>query len=250
MFKMKKSNRRTPLYDGIILLSLGLFVTALGIALLIISIKDSISNDNSKLVAQIIVSLVVVGLGIIPIVFSGKKIYLRIRQSKTQKTGKETTAKITDYRTTGGRTVGGAGEGRMLPIRYAFILSYNDGVTDKTFMTDFIYDINEYEYLMKLNKVKINFNGDFAIISEPFPKDIYKVDSRYGIDSKFFKQKKIKIMFSLWAILFVAALSFLIASIILENETAILASIILLPNMNVPFMVALAIYLVKWYTKK
>ncbi len=63
MFKMKKSNRRTLLYDGIILLSLGLFVTALGIALLIISIKDSISNDNSKLVAQIIVSLVVVGLG-------------------------------------------------------------------------------------------------------------------------------------------------------------------------------------------
>ena len=117
-------------------------------------------------------------------------------------------------------------------------------------MTDFIYDINEYEYLMKLNKVKINFNGDFAIISEPFPKDIYNVDSRYGIDLKFFKQKKIKIMFSLWAILFVAALSFLIASIILENETAILASIILLPNMNVPFMVALAIYLVKWYTKK
>lgn len=244
---MKKFNRKTPIISEIIILALGIFIIAIGVAVLIISIKNYISNAKSEIVPQIVVSFVVLCLGVLPIVLGGKQIYLRIRQSKTGRRGKETTAKITDYRTKGGRPTA---DGRMLSIRYAFVLLYNDGVSDKTFTTDFIYDINEYNYLMKLDKVRIKFDGDFAVISESFPKDIYKVDSRYGIELKFYKQKRIKILFCLWAIFFVAALSFLIASIILENETAILVAIILLPNINIPFMIALAIYLVKWHKRK
>ena len=241
---MKNSNRKTPIYSNIIILTLGVFLTVIGSALLIMSIKDSISNDNSELVAQIVVSLVVLGFGIILIVLGGKKIYLRIRQSKTIRSGKETTAKITDYRTVS------FAEGRGARIRYAFVLFYNDGVSDKTFTTDFIYDINEYKYLMGLEKVRIKFDKNFATISEPFPKDIYKVDSDYGIDLKFFKQKSIKILFCLWAIFFAAALSFLIASIIMGNGTAILAATIFVFGINGPFMLALAVSLIKWYMRK
>ena len=174
---MKNPNRKSSLFGGIIKFTLGIVITAIGIAVMVMRIKDIISynNSESEAVTQIILSLVFVGFGIFFIVLGSKNFYLRILQSKTFRLGKEVTAKITDYKSMSPR------EGRNTCIRFAFVLFYNDGISDKTFTTDYMYDVNEYNYLMRFEKVKIKFYNDFATICEPFPKDIYKVDSNYGI---------------------------------------------------------------------
>lgn len=112
-------------------------------------------------------------------------------------------AQIKDYKSTS------FSNGGNLRIRYAFVLSYVDGVENKTFTTDYSFDVSEYRYLKSLKTVKVKADGNFATICEPFPKDIYKADSVYGIEREFFKQKSVAILFRLWTILLFAAVVFL-----------------------------------------
>ena len=115
----------------------------------------------------------------------GKQIFLRIKQSITYRRGKEITAYITDYKTAS------FSKGGNTRIRYAVEITYSDGGESKSFTTDYLYDVNEFKYLKELVTIKVKIDKNFVTICEPFPNEIYKVDSNYGIELEFYRQKPV-----------------------------------------------------------
>ena len=242
---MKNQNRKSSLSSGILLLTIGGIFTAIGIAMTVIVIggliKKGISNIGAGILMPIVMILALLGFGITALVMGGKQIYSRIRQSITYRHGKESTASIINYKTA---SFGRSGNTR---IRYALVLSYDDG---KTFTTDYLYDVNEFNYLKKLKNVKVKTDGNFLTVCEPFPKCIYKVDSYYGIELKFYRQKPVKTLLILWMVFFLVAFIFFIISFFIGNRSVSTAAIITLFAVHFPFVIPLSIYLIKWLIRK
>lgn len=230
------------------MLIIGSIFTTIGIALFVITIKGIISVGISTIgwgiIMPVILILAFFGFGITALVIGGKKLYARIKQSITYRRGKESTAQIIDYKSAS------FDKGGNTRKRYALILAYKDNNEDKIFTTDYLFDVNEYIYLQKLRNIKVKIDGNFVTVCEPFPNDIYKVDSIYGIEIAFFKQKPVAILTRLWIVFFVAALLFLIASFIIGNSTVTKAAIITIFAVHFPFVIPLAVYLIKWLNRK
>lgn len=245
---MKDSNRKSSLSTNILLLICGSVFTALGTAILVIVIKGIVEVGIGAIGIGIIIPIAFIlalfGFGITALIMGGKIIYLRIKQNRTYSNGKILTAQITDYKSTSFSKSGN------LRIRYALVLSYNDDGENKTFSTDYLYNVNEYRYLKKLKSVKVKINKNFVVICEQFPKDIYEVDSTYGIEKSFYKQKPVKILMRLWVVFFLFALIFLIISFFIKNTTVTTIAIRTIIAIHFPFVIPLAIYLIKWINQK
>lgn len=245
---MKNSNRKSPLSSGIMLSIIGGIFTAMGVAISVITIKGLIEVDIKLIGWGIIMPIVLIlaffGFGITALVMGGKKLYSRIRQSMAYARGKESTARIADCKSASFR------KGGHNRIRYALVLAYNDGDENKTFTTEYLFDVNEHRYLQKLDGIKIKIDGNFVTVCEPFPKEIYEVDSTFGIELAFFKQKPVAILLRLWTVLFILAIVFLIVSFFIGNSTVTLAAIITLFAVHFPFVIPLAIFLIIWINRK
>ncbi|MDE6189921.1 MAG: hypothetical protein K2G37_06575 [Clostridia bacterium] len=244
---MKNSNRKSSLSSGILLVLVGGIFTAIGVALFVIVIKGIVEYGISAIGAGIFMPIIFIlaflGFGITALTMGGKGIYLRVRQSITHVRGKEIIAQIVDCKTAS------FSKGHNIRIRYALVLAFNEDGEDKIFTTDYLYDVNEFRYLKELDGIKVKVDNNFVTVCEPFPKDIYKVDSTYGIEMAFFRQKPVKILLRLWIILFFAAIIFLIASFFIKNSAITLMAIIILFSIHFPFVIPLAIFLIKWFKR-
>ena len=244
---MKNSNKKSSLSSGILLFAAGGIFTAIGVALFVMTIKGvaeyGISEIGTGIIMPIIFMLAFFGFGITALTMGGKQIYLRIRQRITYDRGREVIAQMEDYKSAS------FGKGHNLRIRYALVLVYNEDGENKTFTTDYLYDVNEFGYLKELDCIKIKVDNNFVAVCESFPKDIYTVDSTYGIETAFFKQKPVTVLLRLWAIFFIAAIVFLIVSFFVGNRAITLVAIIIIFSVHFPFVIPLAIYLIKWLTR-
>ncbi|MDE6303038.1 MAG: hypothetical protein K2M36_05575, partial [Clostridia bacterium] len=195
---MEVKRRNYSIGNIVLFLTIGGVFTALGISLLAITfdgvIKYGIAVIGAGIIMPIILILALLGFGITALVMGGKQIYLWIRGSITLKRGKDATAKIVGHKSAS------FGKNANTRKRYALVLSYNNGEENKTFTTDYLFDINEFRYLSRLECIKVKIDGNFISVCEPFPKDIYKVDSTYGIELAFYKQKPVAILLRLWVV--------------------------------------------------
>lgn len=241
-------NRKSSLTYGIILLISGGIFAAIGLGLIVIAtkeiVKSGIGTIGAGIIFPIIFILAFLGVGITALTFGGKQIYLRIRQSRTYVHGKEVIAKVVDYKSAS------FGKDHNTRIRYALVLAYDEDGEDKIFTTDYLYDVNEFRYLSGLGSINVKVDGNFVAVVEPFPKDIYKVDSTWGIDVAFFKQKPVAILMRLWIIFFIAAIIFLIASFFIKVSNITMAAVIILFTVHFPFAIPLSIYLIRWFMGK
>lgn len=244
---MKNSNRKSSLSSGILLFTVGSIFTAIGVALIVITIKGIIEYGLSMIGVGIVMPIIFIlaffGFGITALTMGGKQIYFRIRQRITYNQGKEIIAQIVDYKSAS------FSKGHNLRKRYALILEYKEDGENKTFTTDYLYDVNEFRYLKELDSIKVKVDSNFVTVCESFPKDIYKVDSTYGIEVEFFKQKPVTVLIRLWMIFFIVAFMFLIISFFVRNSTVTSVAIISLFSVHFPFAIALAIYLIKWFNR-
>lgn len=247
---MKNHNRKSSLSTGILLFTIGSIFTAIGIAILVITVKGLITAGDFGIIIgwgiimPIVLILALLGFGITALVMGGKRIYSRIRQSIACRRGKEDIAKVIDCKSAS------FDSGGNIRIRYALILAYHDNGEDKTFTTDYLFDVNECKFLQKLGKIKVKKDGNFITVCEPFPKEIYKVDSVYGIERAFFKQKPVAILLLLWIIFLFAAFIFLIVSFIIGNSVVTESAIIILFAVNFLFVIPLAVYFIMWLKRK
>ena len=245
---MKNRSKKSSVSSGILLSVVGGIFTAVGIALLVITIKGLIESGISEIGGGIVMPIVLIlaffGFGITALIMGGKQIFLRIKQSITYRRGKEITAYITDYKTAS------FSKGGNTRIRYAVEITYSDGGESKSFTTDYLYDVNEFKYLKELVTIKVKIDKNFVTICEPFPNEIYKVDSNYGIELEFYRQKPVAILLRLWMVFFVVAFVFLIISFFVGNSTLTLAAIVTVFAVHFPFVIPLAVYLIKWFMRK
>lgn len=256
MFRYKKEvfmskkvkNRNYSISSIALLLIVGSIFMAVGIAILGITLNGLIEYGITLIGIGIIMPIVLIiallGFGIMAIVMGSKQIYFWVMQSKTLKYGRDATAKIVDY------SSASFTKNTNNKLRYSFTLSYNDSGTNKNFKTDYIYDINEFKHLKELDRIKIKIHGNFVAICETFTEDIYKLDSTYGIEIAFFKQKPVSILFKLWMVFFLIALILLFVSLGIGNGTFMSVSLIFLFTIHFPFAITLAIYLIKWLKRK
>ena len=244
--EVKKRNRSVA---GIaLILTVGGIFTALGIAMAAITVSGLLKYGIKEIGAGIIMPLIFItalsGLGGTALFIGGKQIYLWIKEHKTDKHGRSSTARIIDHKSAH------FSENVNTNIRYALTLMYNDCGKDKTFTTDYIFDINEFRYLKTLDCVKIKTDGNFVTVCEPFTEDIYKLDSKYGIERMFFRQKPVAILLKLWMAFFILALVFLVVSLIIGNNICLKVAVPLIFAVHFPFATALAVYLIKWLNRK
>ena len=235
----------------VILLIAGLIFIALGIGVLIALISSIVRADNAEVGIAIIVPIILfvlfpIGFGLIPLIMAIKQIYYIVREKKANKSDIETTANIIDYKIVSYYGVQNK--------RYALKLVYNLNGEQKTFTTDYLFDINEFKYLQSLRHIKIKVDGNFVTVNESFSKDIYKVDSIYGIPYEFYEQSMVKKTLFIWRILCSIAIVFLIISIVLtttlHNGIYLIIGAVLLFVTNIPIAIILAIYFIKWLRGK
>lgn len=242
------NNKKSSSSTGILLLICGSIFTALGVAIVVIIIKGLIQYGIGIISIGIIMPILLIsallGFGITILIMGGKKIYLRLKQNQTYNKGTIITAQLIDYKSAN------FGKRTNTCIRYALVLSYNDEGENKTFTTDYLFDINEFNHLKKLKNIKVKLYNNFVIVNEQFSEDIYKVDSVYGIETEFYKKKPVALLMRLWRIFFVFSIIFLVASFIIKDSTVTTIAIITIFTIHFPFVIPLAIYLIKWITRK
>ncbi len=251
--KKEVDRKRYSVLDIVMLLIIGSVFVAVGVAVLTNIIVSALRPPRASYNAAIIILVLIFGLlpivfGSIPLVMSGKQIYGWIRLNKAKKSGFETTARINDY-----KIVSHSKRGNMNK-RYALTLSYSvDGISKK-FTTDYIFDINEFRYLRKLDKIKVKVDGNFVAVTEPFTEDIYKLDPKYEIELAFYKQKPVAKVMKIWRILCSIALAWLfigiVLTIVLNNGIYFLTGVIALLASNIPFAIIFAVFLIKWLKGK
>lgn len=242
--------RRHSIGTSVILLIAGCIFIALGIGVLIALVSSLITADKSTINIAIVVPIILfvilpIAFGVIPLVMAIKQIYYIVREKKANKSDIETTARIYDYKIVSYKGIQNK--------RFALKLVYNlNG--EKKFTTDYLFDINEFKYLQSLGQIKIKVDGNFVTVTEPFPEDIYKVDSVYGIPLEFYEQGIVKKGLFTWRILCPIAIVWLIISIVLttvlHNGIYLITGVIILFVTNFPIAIILAIYFIIWLKRK
>lgn len=232
----------------ILMLTVGSVFTVIGVAMVVIIISSMIKHGlvgiDAFIIVPIIMILALLGFGGVGLYMGGKQVYLRIREHKTKIRGKDATARMIDYK------CASFSKGRNTNKRWALVLSYTDGGERKTFTTDYLFEINEFKYLRTLKEIKIKTDGEFVAVTEPFTEDIYKLDSRYGIEKEFFRKKSVSVLLRLWTAFFFIALAFLIVSIVIGDRVCIKIAIPVIFGVHFPFVIPLAILLIMWIRRK
>ncbi len=245
---MERKKRYYSISNIVLLLSIGSIFTTLGIVLTVIIIdgivKIGIKAMGVGILMPIAMICALLGFGTMGLVLGGKQIYRWIRMVQTEKRGRDAVAQII------GQKYSSSGKKINTRIRYALILLYNDGKENKKFTTDYLYDINEYRYLKERKSINIKISGSFVAICEPFPQEIYKLDPVYGIEVAFYQQKPVAILLRLWSIFFFITLAFLVIALVAGNSACVTAAIVALFSVHLPFVIPLAIYLIKWFKRK
>ena len=119
-----------------LILTVGGIFTALGIAMAAITVSGLLKYGIKEIGAGIIMPLIFItalsGLDGTALFIGGKQIYLWIKEHKTDKYGRSSTARIIDHKSAH------FSKNVNTNIRYALTLLYNDCGKDKTFTTDYI----------------------------------------------------------------------------------------------------------------
>lgn len=247
---MKGQARKHFCFSEILfLLILGSVFIAVGLGVLI-AVTVSVFRAGKVVVAALVpifcFGLLPIAFGSIPLVLGIKRLRSFIGERKADRFGVESTARITDSKVV-------SHNGR-LNRRFAFKLSYEWNGQQKSFVTDYLYDLNEFRYLQSLKRVKIKVVGKFVAISEPFPEDIYEINPRYEIETAFFKQSAVKKIFRIWGIVVRIAVLLLIGgavlSAVLHRAIYLIVAAILFAAANVPLAVIGAVFLIKWMKQK
>lgn len=252
---MKKEvyRKRYSVVTVVMLLAGGGVFIALGIGVAVALISSLVRGPRTSQDAYVIIPLLLfvvlpIALGTFTFVLGGRQVYSWVRINRAIKYGLETTAVIKDY-----KVVSHSKSGTMNK-RYALTLSYKAGDGTKTFTTDYLFDINEFKHLRKLNKIQVKVDGNFVAVTEPFTEDVYKLDSRYEIETAFFKQKPVAKILRVWRIICLIAIAWLFISIVLttllKNGTYLLTGVIILLAVNLPVAIILAVYLIMWINGK
>ena len=245
----KEVNRkRYSLSVIILLLSIGFVFTALGVYLCVALIA-SICKDgdfNAFFLVPFIFVILLVGFGVTGLVWGGKRAYNWARFNKAKRSKTEAFAKIVDYKI----SYNGSKNRSFINKRYSLTLSYDQDGQNKTFKTDYLYDMNEFRYLKSLDKVKIKIDGNFAVVAETFTEDIYTHDSTYGIEMSFYKQKHVAITLKILRIAEIIAVALLFVfiglTVALDNGLFFIIGAIVLFAVNMPFAVILAVFFIRW----
>ena len=247
---MDKRKRHSVL-TIVLFLIVGCIFIALGTGIFIALISSLIKSERSASDIYVIVPLILlvllpIAFGSMPLIMAIKQIYYIVREKKANKSAIETTARILDY-----KAVRYNGKQNKW---YALKLVYFLNGEQKTFTTDYLYDINELTYLRSLSHIKIKVNGNFVVVAEAFSKDIYKIHSKYGIPIEFFEQSTVKKTLRIWQTLVLIAITFFIISIVLtttlHNGIYLMTGAIILFAVNIPFIIILVICLIKWIKSK
>ena len=202
----------------------------------------------SYLIPIFLFGLLPIGFGTLALVLGIRDIYHWAKLNQTKKSAVETTAKIIDYK------VVSHGKSSNINKRYALKLAYKFNDENKTFTTDYLYDINEFRYLKSLAEIKIKVGNNFVAVAEPFTKEIYKLDSKYGIELAFYKQKPVATCLRVWRVLCIIAIVFLFVSIVLttvlKNGIYLIIGVSFLLAVNIPTAIIIAVFLIKWFKRK
>ena len=179
----------------------GVFV-ALGVALVVREIESLIKNAQTVkpsfggVILFTVLTLMLFVFGGMPLYIALRDVYHWVMTSITKKRGEISYATIVDSRciSQGGKA------GPNINLSYAFELLYEKDGEKKIGKTDTVYDINEYKYLKSLPQVRIKIYKNYVVIDEEFRYEIYKLNSRYGIDKKYFVEKPFSTILNVWRI--------------------------------------------------
>ena len=247
MGKRKRIDVSTIIFSSI----LGCVFIALGIGVLIAVLSSLTRVDNVKtgfaaIVPILLLGILPIAMGCVPIVMTVRELNYARKEKKACQFGIENTAKIIGH-----KTVSYYG---VVNRRFALKLSYIVGGTQKTFMTDYLYDINEMRYLQSRRHIQIKVHENFVAVTEEFPNDIYTINPKTEIETAFFKQRAVKITLRIYLILCAISIAFLILSMVLStvlhNRVYLVTAALLFVGISFPFAIILLVFLIKWIRRK
>lgn len=250
--------RQYSIGDVIGLTLFGCGFSAIGIGLLVMEIKilmEVLRGETPFGAQYIFMSLLVLGFlggGIGALVWGWKGVYHWRKKRLARKYGDDGFAIIVNSHW---HSEGKNDDSFHLTfVRYGFDLVYKKDGEVKTFKTDEVYDVNEYEYLKSLDKVKIKIYKNYVAIDEDFLYEIYKKDSVHGVDKKYFTEKPFSTIYKAMMISTIIAVVAFIAlfalTIILHNNLFVFIGIGLIFLGIFPFGMAYLYYYFKDKKKK
>ena len=245
--------KRKPYSVSVIVVGciLGCAFIALGLGVLIALLSSVIRAGGSKETIAVIVPILFlvvcpIAFGCIPLVMAIKRIRYIRREKRAEKSGAETTAKLLDWKTVSYRD--------KQNKRYALKLHYMINGEQKTFTTDYLFDINEFRYLQSRRAIQVKVYGNFVTVTEPFPDDIYTIHPRFGIETAFFEQGRVQTTLRVFRICFAVALTLLLAAIVctvvLHNGKYLIVAAILFVAVSTLFAIILAVFFFRWTKRK
>ena len=226
---------------GAIFLALGIKLLSMEIEMLIEDIQAGKSLDGSYIFMSIVI-LLLFFFGAIPLFLGWRDVYHSQRKRIARKRGEEGYAVIVESfgHSEGGRT------GANINRYYGFVLRYEIDGEEKTFKTDAVFEINEFKYLKSLDKVKIKIYKNYVVIDEEFRYEIYKRDSRTGLDKKYFTEKPYSTIYNAMRIATLISIILTIVlfavTVVLKNEVYFLIGLGLLFLSTVPLGIVYACY--------
>ena len=242
-------HRRQYSVFKVVMLTFGgaVFVT-LGITLLINEIESAMADfqagkslGGSDIFMSVLVLLLFI-FGGIPLFLAWKDVYHSLRKRNARKCGEDGFAVIVESFGHSEGSRAGANVNRC----YGFVLRYEKDGEEKTFKTDAVFEINEYKYLTSLDKVKVKIYKNYVVIDEEFRYEIYKRDSRTGLDKKYFTEKPYSTIYNAMRIATLISLILTIVlfavTVILKNEVYFLIGFGLLFLSTVPLGIVYACY--------
>ena len=243
----KRKRKHYSLVNIVIPLILACVYIVLGIGAMILTLAMS-ATDRTEPAAVFELTSVLFSLfglpsiafGLTQLILAANRIRYRVREKKADKSDIYTTATILDY-----KTVNYLGRRNK---RFSFTLSYLQYGKEKTFMTKALFDINEVNYLKSLDQIKIAVDGNFVVVAEPFPEDIY-INPKYDTETAF-KQSVDIITLRIVSILCAIGLLFLLVSLVaalLDGIYVIMLMIaaITFATIHIPCAIIILICLIK-----
>ena len=222
---------------GCVSLALGIFLLKMEIEILTEVIRGE-KPFGGQYIFMTLVVLIFLGVGIGALVWGWKDVYHWKMKRIAKELGEDSFAVI----------VKSSWHSREsdtsvdLYKRYGFVLSYKKDGEVKTFKTDEVYDVNEFEYLSSLEKIKIKIYKNYVVINEEFRYEIYKKDSMYGYDMKYYTEKPYSTIYKIFSIATpISVVAFFVLSaltIILHNNLFIFTGIGLIFLASFPFLAA------------
>ena len=246
-----RDRRRYRIYEVIMLTICGTLFAAIGIMLLTMEIQ--IFAEGSPFGYQYIIMniliLILFAASTCAFIFGWKDVHYCRKINIAKKRGADGLAVfLNSYEVFADRK-----QGFYRLKLYGFVLSYQIEGQEKTFKTKAIYDINEFNYLKSLGKVKIKIYKDFVAINEKFFPQIYQKDPVTGLMKSFFKKKPmstvIKVGLTSVITSIILFLVLLVLSSVFKNNLFLIIGLVILLIVVVSYTIAY-VYCVEKYKDK